>query len=150
MRKMCEFHIILRMRVSSGPLLSIDTIYSIELSWQRRASVLIRLRISAVWSGHTLSTYARRYDFFHGTAYIIAYIFLWLTSERDRGRETNRERERQSQTDRQTDRDRVIDKQFPYVYLVRLTFLWSFLSASCAKCMRFSISNLPLINKIKK
>ena len=53
--------IIMRMRkVSSGHLLAIDTLYRIQGFWQRRANAQIRLRIRAVWSGHSLSAHAQK------------------------------------------------------------------------------------------
>ena len=60
----CAEDIILSMlKVSSGPLLSIDSFYSVKWCKQRTAKALIRLRICAVWSGPSLSAYARRHVF---------------------------------------------------------------------------------------
>ena len=50
-------------KVSSGPLLSIDTFHSVQWFWQGTAIALIRLRGCSSWSGLSLSTYARRHIF---------------------------------------------------------------------------------------
>ena len=50
-------------KVSSGPLLSIDTFSSIQWFWQRTAKALIRLRMRAVWYGPTLSVHAPKAHF---------------------------------------------------------------------------------------
>ena len=59
-----RINIILRKRkVSSGPLFFIDTFYGIHWFCKRRAKAQIRLRERAVWSGPSLSAYARRHVF---------------------------------------------------------------------------------------
>ena len=62
-------------KVSSGPLLSIDTFYSIQWFWQRTAKTLIRLRMRAFWSGPSLSAHALG-TFSLGAARIICSFFL--------------------------------------------------------------------------
>ena len=57
-------HMILRMRkVSSGPLLSSHTFFSIQWFYYRTVKALIRLRGCAGWSGPLLSAYSRWYVF---------------------------------------------------------------------------------------
>ena len=60
-----RIHIILQVcKVSSGPLLSINTFYSIQWFWQRTTEALIRLRFGAVWSRPSLSAHASKAHLF--------------------------------------------------------------------------------------
>ena len=59
-----RIHIILCMRkVSSGTLLSIDTVYSIKWFWKRSVKALIRLRLRTGWPGPSMAAYARGHVF---------------------------------------------------------------------------------------
>ena len=91
--KSSYIHIILHMRkVSSGHLLSIETFFSIQWFSLRTAKALIRLRARAVWSGPSVSAYARIHDFVwrcpfywqkkkHRLVTIINFCTIWICSK---------------------------------------------------------------------